>query len=130
VADYADGLQPLLEELMMEGDDAAYIKSVLATLQRTSYRSDTMLAPAMSDQDTGTTDMPSLYTLSLRELEVLRLLAIGLTNKEIGTELSISPRTVQKHTIRIYQKLEVNNRSQAAMKFRAFDLDATDVSNR
>ena len=47
-----------------------------------------------------------LKALSDRELDVLRLAAQGLTNKEIGRTLQISDRTVQGHLANIYCKLE------------------------
>jgi DNA-binding CsgD family transcriptional regulator len=51
--------------------------------------------------------------LSRRESEVLRLVARGLTNAEIATELFISPRTVEQHLRRIYDKLDIRSRSAA-----------------
>ena len=50
-----------------------------------------------------------------RELAVLRLLAQGRTNREIGTELFISSTTVRAHVINILLKLNVANRTQAAI---------------
>jgi DNA-binding CsgD family transcriptional regulator len=52
--------------------------------------------------------------LSRREIEVLRLLGEGLTNKQIGERLFISPKTVEHHLGRSYSKLEVTSRAQAA----------------
>ena len=52
-------------------------------------------------------------TLSDRELEVLRLIADGLSNKRIGVQLSITERTVKKHVTNILQKLGVGSRSEA-----------------
>ena len=52
--------------------------------------------------------------LTRREIEVLRLLGEGLTNVEIGKRLFISPKTVEHHVARIYRKLDVHSRSQAA----------------
>jgi DNA-binding NarL/FixJ family response regulator len=52
--------------------------------------------------------------LSEREVEVLRLVANGKTNKEIGFLLGISARTVQHHTAHVYDKLGVDNRAGAA----------------
>jgi len=54
--------------------------------------------------------------LTVRELEVLGLLAQRLSNKEIAAQLVISPRTVKRHTLNIYKKLEVNSRLQAIQK--------------
>jgi DNA-binding CsgD family transcriptional regulator len=52
--------------------------------------------------------------LSRREIEVVRLLGEGLTNKGIGERLFISPKTVEHHLSRIYSKLEVTTRAEAA----------------
>jgi two-component system response regulator DegU len=51
--------------------------------------------------------------LTERELEVLRLTAQGLTNRQIGQELAISHRTVQGHLASIFQKLGVTSRTEA-----------------
>jgi DNA-binding NarL/FixJ family response regulator len=51
--------------------------------------------------------------LSVREVEVLRHVAAGLTNREIATELVISERTVDRHVSNIYTKLDVSSRAAA-----------------
>jgi DNA-binding CsgD family transcriptional regulator/ArsR family metal-binding transcriptional regulator len=53
--------------------------------------------------------------LTGREIEVLRLIAKGETNTEISDSLSISPHTVKSHVIHIFNKLGVNDRTQAAV---------------
>lgn len=53
--------------------------------------------------------------LSERELEVLRLMAQGMSNQEIGTALSIGESTVKSHVNRILSKLGVNDRTQAVI---------------
>ena len=55
----------------------------------------------------------NIFQLSEREKEILQLLSEGLEYKEIGAKTFISPNTVKKHCISIYQKLHVNSRSQA-----------------
>jgi DNA-binding NarL/FixJ family response regulator len=52
--------------------------------------------------------------LAARELEILRLVADGLTDKEIGKQLYISPRTVQNHLTRIREKTGLRRRSELA----------------
>jgi len=52
--------------------------------------------------------------ITSRELEVLRLLREGLTNREIGARLFISPRTAQTHVQHVYAKLGVESRAEAA----------------
>ncbi|WP_375403251.1 response regulator [uncultured Sphingomonas sp.] len=55
-------------------------------------------------------------TLTPRELDVLGLVARGMTNKEVGRELAISPGTVKAHVERIIGKLGVADRTQAAVR--------------
>lgn len=55
--------------------------------------------------------------LSARESELLALLAEGLSNKEIGVRLHISPATVRTHLMHIYEKLHVRCRTEAAAKY-------------
>jgi DNA-binding NarL/FixJ family response regulator len=55
----------------------------------------------------------NIFQLSEREKEILQLLSQGLEYKEIGSKLFISPNTVKKHCISIYQKLHVNSKAQA-----------------
>jgi LuxR family maltose regulon positive regulatory protein len=54
--------------------------------------------------------------LNKREMEIIRLIADGCSNKEIAQKLYISVRTVKYYTTSIYTKLEVNGRAQAAVK--------------
>jgi HD-GYP domain-containing protein (c-di-GMP phosphodiesterase class II)/DNA-binding CsgD family transcriptional regulator len=53
--------------------------------------------------------------LSDREVEVVRLVAVGRTNKEIGTLLGVSPRTAQKHVMNVYDKLGLESRAGLAL---------------
>jgi len=56
------------------------------------------------------------FNLTHRELEVLSLMAEGLTNSEISTILHISPHTVKSHVIHIFNKLDVSDRTLAAVR--------------
>lgn len=55
-----------------------------------------------------------LSSLTSREARILGLIADGLTNHEIATELDLSPKTVKNYVSAIYSKIEVRNRSEAA----------------
>lgn len=61
---------------------------------------------------------PETEPLSPRESEVLQLVAQGRTNREIATQLGLSPSTVKNHVNSILAKLRVRNRTEAALKAR------------
>jgi len=71
----------------------------------------------LADQAPRRTD-PLIEPLSARELEVLRLIATGKTNKEIAAALVIAEGTVRNHVTNILGKLGVRDRTQAALKAR------------
>jgi LuxR family maltose regulon positive regulatory protein len=60
--------------------------------------------------------------LSERELEVLQLIAEGLTNPEIASRFFLSLHTIKVHTRNIYGKLGVHNRTQAVARARALGI--------
>jgi two-component system, NarL family, response regulator DegU len=67
------------------------------------------------DLDGARVDNGAVKTLTRRELEILRLVAEGLTNEEIGKKIFISEKTVKTHLTNIFDKLKVNNRFKAAL---------------
>ena len=71
-------------------------------------------------------DFTTTESFSERELEILQLLADGLSNREIGLRLSISLDTVKWHNRQIFSKLYVKNRTQAASRAQELGLLVTD----
>jgi LuxR family transcriptional regulator, maltose regulon positive regulatory protein len=77
------------------------------------------------DSETGTTpnaQQPLIEPLSERELEVLRLLAEGLSNQEIAGQLVVAVGTIKAHTASLYRKLDVTSRTQAVKRARDLGL--------
>jgi DNA-binding CsgD family transcriptional regulator len=108
----AEGHAPLMAKI-----------GALSRRARISLDAPSVAAPAASP----TPDLAAIYGLTDRELLVLRLLASGRTNAEIGTQLFISPKTVSVHVTHILRKLGVTNRVQAAtVAERAALVDDTD----
>jgi NarL family two-component system response regulator LiaR len=68
-----------------------------------------------SKSGVSTKAAPEPDQLTLRELEVLTLLARGLSNNEIGMRLNISPNTVKNHVSSVLAKLSASSRTEAAM---------------
>jgi DNA-binding NarL/FixJ family response regulator len=58
---------------------------------------------------------PDIMELSVREAEVLKLIAEGLANKQISARLHLSEKTVKNHVSRIFSKLNISARTQAAV---------------
>jgi DNA-binding NarL/FixJ family response regulator len=65
---------------------------------------------------------PLVVPLSDRELDVLRLLADGRSNREIATALFLAEGTVKNHVTNVLAKLGARDRTQAALRARALDL--------
>jgi DNA-binding NarL/FixJ family response regulator len=61
--------------------------------------------------------------LTPRQLEIARLIARGLTNREISDVLGIAPGTVKAHVVATFEALDVSNRTEAAMVLRELGLD-------
>jgi DNA-binding NarL/FixJ family response regulator len=57
----------------------------------------------------------AIESLTPRELEILQLVAEGLSNEEIGKKIFITEKTVKTHLTNIFDKLQVNNRIKAAL---------------
>jgi two-component system, NarL family, nitrate/nitrite response regulator NarL len=58
-----------------------------------------------------------LRTLSPREAQVMQLMTEGMTNRQIAGHLSVTVHAVKFHLASIYRKLEVHNRTEAAVAF-------------
>ncbi|CEJ64838.1 MULTISPECIES: response regulator transcription factor [Citrobacter] len=69
---------------------------------------------------TNDSSRQNIKTLSARQREILTMLAAGESNKQIGRLLNISTGTVKAHLESLYQRLEVKNRTQAAMMLNEF----------
>jgi len=102
-------LEPLLEAVQHVARGEAWADPMLSV---TSYREFLRFA---GGEGHGAPD--PLQALSQRELEVIRLVADGLSNRDIAAKLSISEKTVTSHLNHIFEKLGVASRLQAALVY-------------
>jgi DNA-binding NarL/FixJ family response regulator len=77
---------------------------------------DATILPKILAQIVHPNSTPTFEPLTDREIEILSLVAKGLTNKVVGINLKISDRTVQGHIARIFEKLQANSRTEAVMR--------------
>jgi DNA-binding NarL/FixJ family response regulator len=87
--------------------------AVLADAIRRAARGETVLAPPVAARLAERLRAPARVELTPRELDVLRAVARGLSNGEVGRELFIGEATVKTHLLRIFTKLEVTDRTAA-----------------
>ncbi len=62
---------------------------------------------------------PHIKSLTEREREILKLVSVGKSNREVGTELDLQEKTIKHHMTSILKKLQVKNRVEAALKAHA-----------
>ncbi|MEN4012324.1 MAG: response regulator transcription factor [Bellilinea sp.] len=77
---------------------------------------DAEILPKVMAQIANPNPAPVYESLTDREIEILSLVAEGLTNKVVGIKLKISDRTVQGHIARIFEKLQAASRTEAVMR--------------
>lgn len=87
---------------------------------RSAARGESVLSPPIASRLIGRVRQPTRAVVSDRELEVLRLVAQGNTNREIAAALFISEATVKTHLLHVYEKLDANDRASAVA--RGFEL--------
>lgn len=98
----------------------------LAEVVRTIAAGESYVSPALSAQliaglsaSAESADKPDpMAELTDREQEVLNLVAAGLSNKRVARELDLHEKTVKHHMTRIFSKLKVSNRTEAALALR------------
>ena len=119
IADAGPALLPLLRRLLAQNVSPTYVQRLLAVLPPET-------ASVAPGTDLALLLLPAGRQLSgaltNREIDVLLLLAERLTNKEIAARLSLSPNTVKKHSISLYEKLGVRTRRQAVARAQALGL--------
>ena len=101
--------------VLKNSQPAAIVSSILAVLAGERVMA-SAVANRVLDLLTGTTTPKEFYDgLTARELDILKLLAIGQANKQIARRLEISEKTVRNHVSHMYEKLHIYDRSQAVL---------------
>jgi DNA-binding NarL/FixJ family response regulator len=116
-ADVAQALKAGARGYVLKGVGSKALAEILRDVANgQSYVSPSLSARLLSDllQPTGSKPDP-LSQLTGREAEILKLVAEGLSNKEVAARLSLQEKTVKHHMTRVLAKLNVRNRTEAAL---------------
>ena len=101
--------------LLKDSESAELKKAILAVVNGDDYIQPSLIPLLNAKMIDIDNDSVKIEKLTRRELEVLKLLAIGKYNKEVAEELEISERTVKNHVSNIFKKIGVTDRTQAAV---------------
>ena len=101
---------------VLKDSESAELKKAIFTVAEGETYIQPSLIPALNAKMIETNkDAEKIKSLTKRELDVLKLLAVGMFNKEVGKRLEIGERTVKNHVSNIFKKLGVTDRTQAAV---------------
>lgn len=101
--------------ILKDSESAEVMKAINAVMCGENYIQPKLI-PALNNRLVSRdVDKEKIESLTKRELEVLIQVANGMFNKEIATSLDISERTVKNHISNIFKKIEVSDRTQAAV---------------
>ena len=101
--------------VLKDSESAELKKAIRAIMDGETYIQPSLIPALIAKRLERNEDEEKIDSLTRRELEVLKLLAIGMYNKEVAEKLEISERTVKNHVSNIFKKLEVTDRTQAAV---------------
>ena len=101
--------------LLKDSESSELKKAIVSVVNGENYIQPSLIPSLNAKMIQRDNDKDKIEDLTRRELEVLKLLATGNYNKEIAEELGISERTVKNHVSNIFKKIEVTDRTQAAV---------------
>ena len=104
-----------IEGYVLKDSESTVLKKAIFKVESGEEYIDFTMVPMLSEKLTRDKEQSEEEKLTRRELEVLKLLAEGLFNKEIAYKLSISEKTVKNHVSNIFKKIGVFDRTQAAV---------------
>ena len=101
--------------VLKDSESAELKKAIFIVADGETYIQPSLIPSLNAKMIETNKDAEKIKSLTKRELDVLKLLAVGMFNKEVGKRLEISERTVKNHVSNIFKKLGVTDRTQAAV---------------
>lgn len=100
---------------ILKDSESSVLKKAIYTIYQGETYIEPSLTPELKERMQRTSSSSNTEILTRREIDVLKLLAEGLFNKEIAYRLNISEKTVKNHVSNIFKKISVSDRTQAAV---------------
>ena len=101
--------------ILKDSEFAELRKAVLAIMEGKIYIQPSLIPMLNSKMIEKNEDYGKLENLTRKELQILKMLSAGLSNREIATRMEISEHTVKNHLTRIFKKIGVKDRTHAAI---------------
>ena len=101
--------------ILKDSESAELKKAIVSVVNGENYIQPSLIQMLNAKLVSRDTDKDKIEQLTKRELEVLIKVASGMFNKEIAISLNISERTVKNHISNIFKKIQVSDRTQAAV---------------
>lgn len=101
--------------ILKDSESAELKRAIFAIAKGETYIQPSLIPMLHSKLIQKDAEKEKISLLTDRELELLKLLALGMLNKEIAERLSITERTVKNHVSNIFKKIDVSDRTQAAV---------------
>lgn len=101
--------------LLKDSESAELKKAILTVVNGEDYIQPSLIPLLNAKMIDRNKDNVKIESLTRREMDVLKLLAVGMYNKEVAEKLNISERTVKNHVSNIFKKIGVTDRTQAAV---------------
>lgn len=101
--------------ILKDADFTELRKAIFSIMEGNNYIQSSLIPLLNSKMIARDVDSEKIKLLTKRELQILMNAASGMSNKEIGDKLQISERTVKNHISSVFKKIEVSDRTQAAV---------------
>lgn len=101
--------------ILKDADSTELRKAIFSIMEGNNYIQSSLIPLLNSKMIARDLDSEKIKLLTKRESQILMNVASGMSNKEIGDKLQISERTVKNHISSVFKKIEVSDRTQAAV---------------
>lgn len=101
--------------LLKDSESAELKQAIISIVNGEDYIQPSLIPTLNAKMIDRNKDSAKIDNLTRREMDVLKLLAVGMYNKEVAEKLGISERTVKNHVSNIFKKINVTDRTQAAV---------------